>query len=125
MVDQAARGPEPSPAAVHAWRRLTETDGNVPIAALAEQVGWSQRHLIARFKQQIGLTPKSAARILRFASVLRSVATLPVVHWATVAAEHGYCDQAHQCADFRAFTGTTPTAWAFEHDRLVVDLGLC
>jgi AraC-like DNA-binding protein len=45
-----------------AWRRLVDTGGAIPIGQIAKDVGWSHRHLIAKFRQQIGLAPKMAAR---------------------------------------------------------------
>lgn len=43
-----------------------ECGGTLAIATLVEEIGWSQRHLAATFREQIGLTPKAAARVLRF-----------------------------------------------------------
>jgi transcriptional regulator GlxA family with amidase domain len=72
-------------------------------------VGWSHRHLIARFRQQIGLSPKTAARLVRFDGVWRRLDQRRRPSWAQIAGEAGYADQAHLVRDFREFTGTTPT----------------
>lgn len=56
----------PAPALAFAWRRLAETGGRLPIAALAAEAGWSRQHLAARFQRAFGLGPKQAARLLRF-----------------------------------------------------------
>ena len=87
------------------------TRGAVPIGRLADEVGWSHRHLIARFRQQVGLPPKTAARLVRFDGVWRRLDQRQPPDWGLVAAEAGYADQAHLIRDFREFTGTTPTAF--------------
>ena len=46
-----------------AWRRLLRSGGTVRAAALAQETGWSGRHLAGRFRTEIGLTPKEAARV--------------------------------------------------------------
>ena len=66
---------------------------------LAEEVGWSRRHLAARFREHVGLPPKALARILRFeraAERLRRGADL-----SDAALDSGYYDQAHFNRDFR------------------------
>jgi hypothetical protein len=65
MPGQLERGPRPSPEVGWAWERLLATGGAVPIGRIAHEVGWSHKHLIARFSQQVGLRPKTAARLVR------------------------------------------------------------
>jgi AraC-like DNA-binding protein len=114
LLRHAATGPEPSAPVEWAWRRLLESGGLTPIGALADEIGWSGRHLIARFRQQIGLPPKTAARVIRFARLLRLIdgagtAEAAETRWDRLAATCGYYDQAHLNRDFREFAGTTPT----------------
>ncbi|HEY7596628.1 MAG TPA: helix-turn-helix domain-containing protein [Actinophytocola sp.] len=94
-----------------AWRRLTETAGTVAIGEICREIGWSHKHLITRFRQQVGLTPKRAARITRFEHLLSRLArerSRP--DWDQLAATAGYADQAHMIRDFRQFFGTSPAA---------------
>jgi AraC-like DNA-binding protein len=71
-------------------------------------VGWSHKHLITRFKQQIGVTPNLACRLLRLSTVWQHLDDQQ--SWARIAAECGYADQAHLTREFRHLTGTTPRA---------------
>ena len=71
LLGRLADGPRPSPEVGWAWARLMATGGAVPIGRLAGEVGWSHKQLIARFRQQIGLRPKTAARLVRFDGVWR------------------------------------------------------
>jgi len=68
----------------------------------------SQRHLIATFRDQIGVTPKTYARILRFDHAVQRLRRPDGVRWAETADASGYYDQAHLIRDFREFTGVTP-----------------
>jgi AraC-like DNA-binding protein len=92
-----------------AWRRLSETGGRLPISALAEELGCSRRHLTARFREQVGPTPKAAARILRFARAKKMLSGDGGQRFAEIALDCGYYDQAHLNRDFRQMAGTTPS----------------
>jgi AraC-like DNA-binding protein len=111
LLRRAQHGPAPAPEVARAWRRLTATGGRLPIRRLAGEVGWSHKHLITRFKQQIGLPPKTAARLVRFDVVWRRLAAHPPARWDALAADSGYADQAHLIRDFHQFTGATPAAF--------------
>jgi AraC-like DNA-binding protein len=92
------------------WHQLRRTAGSTPIAELAGDIGWSHRRLIARFREQVGLAPKAAARVLRFDRAVGKLRA-PTCELAEVAYDCGYFDQAHMNRDFRALSGTTPTAF--------------
>jgi AraC-like DNA-binding protein len=102
----AATGPMPGVA--WAYRALHRTGGRANIASLADEMGWSQKHLIAQFRENIGLPPKTLARVLRFDRAVAMVRTSDPVDWAEIAAGCGYYDQAHLIRDFREFSGMTP-----------------
>jgi len=105
LAPRLAAGPAPDPAVRHAWRRLAETGGRLRVGALADEIGWTRQHLATRFRDQLGLPPKAAARVLR---LHRAATLLPSTPSAQVAAECGYTDQPHLNRDFRTITGTTP-----------------
>jgi AraC-like DNA-binding protein len=104
---EAARAP--AAGVEHAWWRLVQTHGATPVERLADEVGWSRRHLFARFREHAGLPPKTFARIMRFqrAAVLMADPHGPSL--CEIALDCGYYDQAHLNRDFRAFAGRTPT----------------
>uniref|UniRef100_UPI0015EFF52D helix-turn-helix transcriptional regulator n=1 Tax=Pseudonocardia pini TaxID=2758030 RepID=UPI0015EFF52D len=109
-----ARRPDPRPEVVRAWHRLSETGGTLRISDLADEIGWSRRHLALRFRDETGLSPKSAARVIRFerACDLLRAADRPAL--ADTAAVCGYADQAHLARDFRDLAGLTATEWLAE-----------
>src|SRR6185312_4416002 len=49
-----------------AWRELLREGGATRVSELAAWTGWSERHLTSRFRTEIGLAPKAAARVVRF-----------------------------------------------------------
>lgn len=112
----AARAVEPvvpPPELGEAWRRMRGADGRVRVTELAGEVGWSRRHLGERFRAELGLAPKQAARILRFeraGRLLRQGRT----DLAGLAVECGYYDQAHLTNEWRALAGCTPGTWIAE-----------
>jgi AraC-like DNA-binding protein len=103
-----AQGRAPTASVAWAWHKLHQADGCLGIGALAAELGCSQKHLITQFHEQIGLPPKTLARILRFTHALRHLEHSKGVRWSEIALECGYYDQAHFIRDFRAFTGSAP-----------------
>ncbi|MCX4751394.1 helix-turn-helix domain-containing protein [Kitasatospora sp. NBC_01287] len=138
LAGRLAAVPGPAPEVAEAWRLLLAGGGRPAAAELAERVGWSGRHLAARFRTEIGLTPKAAARVIRFdrarrllaartartaaASGAASAATPATASEAAVrhggglglaqlAVDCGYFDQAHLAREFRALAGCAPSRW--------------
>ncbi|MFJ2890901.1 helix-turn-helix domain-containing protein [Streptomyces sp. NPDC087305] len=102
----SAAGTPSSERVVRAWSELVRTRGAVPVPRLADEVGWSVRQLENRFREQIGLGPKAAARVLRLQRARRLLASGR--SQAETAAVCGFYDQAHLSGEFRAMTGCTP-----------------
>ena len=64
----------------------------------------------AQFRRQLGITPKLAARRLRFDRVLGRLDASAAIGLADIAAECGYADQSHLSREFRVFAGCAPPA---------------
>jgi AraC-like DNA-binding protein len=100
-------GPAPTPAIDRAFTVLQASGGRARIGALAAEVGCSRRYLSERFRAEVGLSPKTAARLIRFESVCRRMRVAPG-RWADIAADAGFSDQPHLNREFRDLAGTTP-----------------
>ena len=105
-----AAGP-PSGLAVAGWRRLRATGGRVAIGDLAAELDCSRKHLAAVFRDQLGLPPKTIARILRFNRAIELHDRGQCAGWADIACACGYTDQSHFVNDFGRFTGVSPTVF--------------
>ena len=96
------------PEVAFAWKQLMASRGRARVQWLSAEAGWSRKRLWSRFRAQIGLTPKRAARLVRFDHAARLlIAGQPP---AAVAADSGYADQSHLHRDVLAFAGMTPAA---------------
>ena len=99
------------PAVYHAIGTLARHPQVCRIVPLAREAGLSERRLGVLFQHQVGMRPKHYARLLRFRAVVSQAHGKPRVNWSQVAADCGYCDQAHLTHEFRQFAGITPTAF--------------
>ncbi|MFK4082666.1 helix-turn-helix domain-containing protein [Kribbella sp. NPDC020789] len=102
--------PRVDPQVAHAWRRTLFSRGQVRVDELAGEVGWSRQRLWSRFRSQLGVTPKRAARLVRFDHAAHLLAAGHAA--ARVAAGNGYADQSHLHREIATFAGLTPTALA-------------
>jgi AraC-like DNA-binding protein len=99
---------EPSNEVSWAWSEIERPGDGTTIGGIAEELGWGKKRLIARFREQIGVAPKTAARVVRFSRAVRALEDAQEPYWAAVALECGYYDQSHMVREFRDFAGMTP-----------------
>ncbi|WP_368077417.1 helix-turn-helix domain-containing protein [Actinomadura sp. WMMB 499] len=66
--------PSVDPEVAHTWRRTLAGGGRVRVDRLADEVGWSRKRLWSCFRSQLGITPKHAARLVRFDHAARLLA---------------------------------------------------
>lgn len=108
LLEQADRGRRPPREVEFAWSLLSASDGAMTIRRIADEVGWSHKHLIARFTHHVGLAPKTAARLIRFDRLRRHLLRTTRPRLTDLAAVYGYADQPHLTREFREFAGETP-----------------
>jgi AraC-like DNA-binding protein len=88
--------------------QLSRAQDAARVADVTAQIGMSARRFGDLFREQTGLTPKAFHRVRRFQQVLERLRERRDEHWASLAADCGYYDQAHFIHDFRRFAGMTP-----------------
>jgi AraC-like DNA-binding protein len=107
-IARHARRPEnrPDPLLAALVARLANS---ATVADAAHEVGASTRDLRRRCRVDLALAPKDLHEILRLHRALRVLGHRGL---ASVAAEAGYCDQAHLSRQTRKLAGTTPSRLA-------------
>lgn len=115
------------PEVAYAWHLLERSRGRAPVAAVADQVGLSQRHLTTLFRREVGHTPKTVAMLMRFEYATARIADAARrrrrVDLAGIAGEAGYADQAHLTREFVRFAGVPPGVWLAEEFQNIQDGG--
>jgi AraC-like DNA-binding protein len=100
------------PAAVDAfWRRLTGCAGRASVSGIAGEIGLGRRHMSQLVRAELGLTPKMAARIVRFGQARSYLRTGRTGSLAEAAVMCGYFDQAHLTNEWKQLGGCTPGQW--------------
>lgn len=89
----------------HAVRAL---DAGTSVADVATTLGIGERAVRRLFLEHIGVAPKLFARIARIRRAARAVGKQSL---ADLAASHGFYDQPHLNAEFRALLGMSPGAF--------------
>ncbi|KAA8886222.1 AraC family transcriptional regulator [Nocardia colli] len=114
LTARITRGRRPDPALTAAWQHLLDCGGDLDLSVLREQTGWSRRRLAERFRAQVGLPPKTMARLMRFQRAVDLLRSPGHRSLAAIASTCGYCDQPHFNREFRELAGRTPTAFLAE-----------
>lgn len=123
-LDDAGAGHSPGRALVDAAiARIRQARGRRPIRDLATELAVGERRLERLFRDEVGLPPKFFSRIVRLEAALAALRAGGEP--ASVALACGYSDQPHLLRDFRALTGTSPTAWFAEAGVGFVQAGSC
>lgn len=111
ITSRLAQARTPSAQVSRAYRQIMASGGQARIARIAADVEWSRKHLAERFAEDIGLTPKSVARIARLERAIALSRSQTQAGWADIAAACGFSDQPHLASEFQALAGATPTAF--------------
>lgn len=109
VAQALSQAPAADPAVERAVARLRSLRSARPVAALAAELGLSERQLNRRFIAAVGYGPKLLQRVFRLQAFVRMASERP---WrlADLAAAAGYADQAHLCRDCQALAAAPPSA---------------
>jgi methylphosphotriester-DNA--protein-cysteine methyltransferase len=94
-----------------ACQYITQSDGACSVQELVKLIGFSERQLERKFRKQVGITPKTLSRIMRFQKFLAMARTSTSLTLADAALACGYFDQSHFIRDFTRFSGVSPTTY--------------
>jgi AraC-like DNA-binding protein len=78
--------------------------------------GISNRQLQRKFKDAVGISPKSFQIVSRFQSVMRRLLLEKKSDYLDVILDNGYFDQSHFIKDFQRFTGEPPSSFLKEQN---------
>ncbi|HEU0296348.1 MAG TPA: AraC family transcriptional regulator [Anaerolineales bacterium] len=92
----------------YAVSSITSRPDRLGLRQLSDQIGYSQKHFISLFRQQVGVAPKQYLKIMRFQKAILEIEKGTTMHWSDIALQNGFYDQAHFIHEFRAFSGFTP-----------------
>ncbi|GAB3639586.1 hypothetical protein GCM10027423_02220 [Spirosoma arcticum] len=93
------------------WNYIIQTQGRVKMGELSVRERISTRSLTRKFTEQVGMSPKQYAQIIRFRAVMNHLLTTPGVSWLDIIHQFGYYDQSHVIKDFQQITGYSPTQY--------------
>lgn len=103
---------------MEAVAELLQRKGSMPIGQLAGEVHTSSRQLERIFQENIGISPKKLASLIRYQYLWNDILYHPDFSVQDAVWRYGYTDQAHLLHDFKRFhTMTIPEArnYALEH----------
>ncbi|MFC6101986.1 helix-turn-helix transcriptional regulator [Olivibacter domesticus] len=94
---------------------------NLSLKQLQQDLGWSERTLERKFKEQVGISPKSFAKITQFQMALNMLRSENYSKLTDVAYENFYADQSHFIRSFKEFTSLTPNQYLRNSEELVIN----
>lgn len=104
-----------NPCVAFAVDEMTERPDALSIARMNTKIGYSQKHFTEMFRKQVGVTPKSYLKIMRFQKAVRTIDAAVSIDWRLIAQDCGFYDQAHFINDFKHFSGFTPEQYSKIH----------
>jgi AraC-like DNA-binding protein len=118
LVAQLGKRDAP-PVRAEVGRALARLTRGAAVQEVADEVGYSRRHLGSLVRAETGLAPTQLRRLGRFEASRARMGRAPL---AEVAHRCGYADQAHLTREWVALAGCPPTTWLREEFPYVQDV---
>jgi len=91
--------------------KIISKPNQISLKEISGKVGYSQKHIIKIFKDDVGVTPKEFLKVIRFQKTIQEIEQQKNINWASLASDCGFYDQSHFIADFKTFSGFTPAEY--------------
>lgn len=91
---------------------LRTAGAGAPVREAARALGLGERRLQQVFRSEMGLAPRTWARLARLHDCLRRLRAPAPPPWSLLALDAGYCDQSHLVHEFQALCGLSPAQFA-------------
>lgn len=103
-----SKNPDSDDAINFALSEIAETNGNVSLKDLQNDLGLSEKSFQRKFKKFVGMPPKLYSRICRFQASLGQLKAQNFMRLSDIAYDNEYSDQSHFIRNFRQFAGFSP-----------------
>lgn len=90
---------------------IIQSGGLISIKELIDKLHYSERYIHEVYKERMGMSPKTFARIMQFQQALMQLEKMDIGGWTSFGPDHGYYDQAHFCKEFKRNTGMSPKSF--------------
>lgn len=97
---------------------LQKDNGAGSIRDLADSLAMHRRSLERLFRENLGLSPKTLARLIRLQHVLRCLRRRDFKTYCDLAHACGYAHQSHMIREMKSLTGRLPSALSFAEPSL-------
>lgn len=118
LAAELARREGPAPRA-EVGRALARLTRGARVQEVADEVGYSRRHLADLVRAEVGMAPKQVQRLGRFEASRALAGRAPL---AEVAHRCGYADQSHLTREWVALAGCPPSTWLREEFPFLQDI---
>jgi AraC-like DNA-binding protein len=98
-----------------AIHQITSQKGLISINDLSNEMGYSRRYLLNKFKDNVGLSPKEFTNIVRFSEVYKGINQNLLKEDKLY---EFYYDQSHYIREFKRYTGLTPGEYVLQSNKL-------
>ncbi|HMR17898.1 MAG TPA: AraC family transcriptional regulator [Sphingobacterium sp.] len=90
-------------------QKIMAHNGTLPIKELNRMSCMSKSSMEQHFKEQVGLSPKTFSRIIRFYQAYRQLQNTGHMDWIEIVERFDYFDQSHFIHEFKRFFGYPPS----------------
>jgi AraC-like DNA-binding protein len=92
-------------------RLIEKQGGRGSLESVFQRTGYTERQVLRKFDDWMGMGPKHFARIVRCRSLLDKLEVHEEQNWTRLARDHGYFNRTHLAADFAKLLGQSPSGF--------------